>query len=52
MNSNRELIHGYFGVDTEIVWKTATERIPQLKPMIAEVINEENKKEKKRSSGK
>jgi len=53
MNSSRDkLIHGYFGVDTEIVWKTATERIPQLKPLIAEVIDYDNKKEKNSGSGK
>jgi len=25
------LIHGYFGVDTEIVWKTATSELDELK---------------------
>ncbi|MEM4406359.1 MAG: DUF86 domain-containing protein [Candidatus Methanomethylicaceae archaeon] len=36
------LIHGYFGVDVKIVWETATKLIPELKPKIAEVLEEES----------
>ncbi|RXK85147.1 DUF86 domain-containing protein [Chlorobaculum sp. 24CR] len=29
-----KLVHEYFGVDIEVVWKTATEDIKELKPII------------------
>ncbi len=32
-----KLIHFYFGVNYELVWKTIKNRIPQVKPMIEEV---------------
>ena len=32
------LIHDYFGVDTETVWLTAKEKLPQIKPLIKEMI--------------
>jgi uncharacterized protein with HEPN domain len=32
-----KLIHFYFGVDYELVWKTIKNRIPQVKPLIEEV---------------
>jgi len=32
------LIHNYFGVDTETVWLTAKEKLPQIKPLIKEMI--------------
>ncbi len=28
------LIHGYFGVNLDVVWKTIKERLPTLKPLI------------------
>jgi len=34
-----KLIHFYFGVDLEIVWETVKVRIPELKPLIEDVIN-------------
>lgn len=34
-----KLIHEYFGVDEEIVWKVASEEIPALKPLIQKIIN-------------
>jgi uncharacterized protein with HEPN domain len=37
-----KLIHEYFGVDEEIVWKVATEEIPPLKPTIKQIINEKS----------
>jgi len=36
------LIHGYCGIDLEIVWETATRFIPELKPHIAHVLAVEN----------
>jgi uncharacterized protein with HEPN domain len=32
-----KLIHFYFGVDYDLVWKTIKNRIPQVKPLIEEV---------------
>lgn len=29
-----KIIHEYFGIDLEIVWKTAKNRLPQLKPLL------------------
>jgi uncharacterized protein with HEPN domain len=34
-----KLIHEYSGVDLEIVWTVIKEELPQLKPMIKEVIS-------------
>lgn len=33
-----KLIHGYFGVDYEMVWSVAKERIPEIKPFIEQLI--------------
>ena len=38
-----KLIHAYFGVDKEILWKAITEEIPLLKKAIAKVIEESEK---------
>ena len=32
------LIHFYFGIDYELVWRTIKERIPKLKPLIREIL--------------
>ncbi|MCG8606141.1 DUF86 domain-containing protein [bacterium] len=34
------LIHDYFGVDTEVVWKTATLDLPDLKVQIQKVLSD------------
>ena len=34
------LIHNYFGVDTETVWLTVKEKLPQIKPLIEKMIEE------------
>lgn len=31
------LIHDYMGVDLKTVWKVATERLPEIKPMLEEL---------------
>lgn len=36
------LIHGYFSVDYEIVWKSATEDLPILKQQIEDLLKEFN----------
>jgi uncharacterized protein with HEPN domain len=35
-----KLIHFYFGVDTEIVWETVKVRIPELEPLIQDVLRD------------
>ena len=35
-----KLIHGYFGVNLEVVWKTATEDVPSLEPHIRFLLTE------------
>jgi uncharacterized protein with HEPN domain len=32
------LIHGYFGVDYDIVWEVASTRLPALRPIIARLL--------------
>jgi len=34
------LIHDYFGVDLETVWKTVIERIPEIKPLIKKLLEQ------------
>lgn len=34
-----KLIHEYFGVDVEIVWKVAKDEIPPLKPLIQQILD-------------
>jgi len=36
-----KLIHGYFGVDLDAVWDTATRDIPSLKGKLQEIIKKE-----------
>jgi uncharacterized protein with HEPN domain len=33
-----ELIHSYFGVDYEIVWKVLKNILPQIKPSLEELL--------------
>jgi uncharacterized protein with HEPN domain len=35
-----KLIHGYFGVQLDVVWKTVKERLPVVRPLIAEALAE------------
>jgi uncharacterized protein with HEPN domain len=35
------LIHGYDTVDLDVLWKTVTEDLPTTRPLIAEVIHQE-----------
>jgi uncharacterized protein with HEPN domain len=37
------LTHDYPETDTEIIWKTAKKRLPELKSVIGEIIEEEQK---------
>jgi uncharacterized protein with HEPN domain len=36
------MIHAYFGVDLDVVWKTANERLPELKKEIEKILEEKN----------
>jgi len=39
-----KIIHSYFGIYYETVWKVIKERLPQIKPLIEKIFNEwENK---------
>ncbi len=33
-----KLIHGYFGIQLDVVWKTVKERLPALRALIVEVL--------------
>ncbi|MCS4223576.1 HepT-like ribonuclease domain-containing protein [Salinibacter ruber] len=37
-----QLIHGYFGVDYEIVWEVATEKAPELAEQIHVILEQES----------
>ena len=39
-----KLIHEYFGVNHEVLWKTAQEDIPPVQELIARVLEEESRK--------
>ena len=34
-----KLIHFYFGIDYQLVWKTIQERLPQIRPQIQKILN-------------
>lgn len=40
-----KLIHNYTGISLVVVWKTAREDVPTLKPLIAQVLDEEAARE-------
>jgi len=35
------LVHEYFGVRLEIIWRTIGERLPELRKQIEEILKEE-----------
>lgn len=37
------LIHGYFGIDYEIIWDVVINKIPQLRREVEEMLNKERK---------
>jgi uncharacterized protein with HEPN domain len=44
-----KIIHGYFGIDYETVWKAATENLPKLQPLVQSLLDDlrkENDREK------
>jgi uncharacterized protein with HEPN domain len=42
------LIHGYFGVNLDVVWKTVKERLPIVKPLVKEALAEIREKTKQK----
>lgn len=44
-----KLIHEYFGVNYQVLWKTAKEDIPSIRPLIASVYRKESRKTIRRS---
>jgi len=36
------IIHAYFGVNLNVVWNTANERLPELKMAIEKILEERN----------
>jgi uncharacterized protein with HEPN domain len=40
------LVHGYFDIDTEVVWTAATRDLPALKPAVERLLNILEKKQK------
>lgn len=40
-----KLIHGYFGVQLDVVWKTVKERLPTVRPLIEEAFAKMKEKE-------
>jgi uncharacterized protein with HEPN domain len=43
-----KLIHEYFGVNYQVLWKTAQEDIPPVQPLIAKVVKEESTRARRR----
>jgi uncharacterized protein with HEPN domain len=43
-----KLIHEYFGVNYQVLWKTAQEDIPPLKPLIKKAVKAESSKPRRR----
>lgn len=43
-----KLIHEYFGVNYQVLWKTAKEDIPSIQPLIAKVYQKESNKTRRR----
>jgi uncharacterized protein with HEPN domain len=37
------LIHGYFGVDHDLVWEVATEKVPELRREVSRILQDASK---------
>jgi uncharacterized protein with HEPN domain len=42
VSMRNRLVHAYFDVDHEVVWKTATEELPQLLPRLRSLVASED----------
>ncbi|MEI6669147.1 MAG: HepT-like ribonuclease domain-containing protein [Acidobacteriota bacterium] len=38
VSMRNRLVHGYFDIDTAIVWRTATAEVPQLLPQLRDLL--------------
>jgi len=43
-----KLIHGYFGVNLNVIWKTIKERLPKVRQSAKEMLVEMKKKQKEK----
>jgi uncharacterized protein with HEPN domain len=41
LSMRNRLIHGYFDIDTDLVWKTATEEIPGLRLALKALVEQQ-----------
>jgi uncharacterized protein with HEPN domain len=41
-----ELVHGYFEIDTDVVWNAATRDVPALKPAVERLVKTLGQKQK------
>ncbi len=39
-----KVIHGYFGVDNKVLWKTSKEDIPELRPNVKSILDDLDEK--------
>ena len=39
-----KITHGYFGIDTKVVWETIQNQLPELKTQIQKILDEEDRK--------
>ncbi len=39
-----KITHGYFGIDTKVVWQTIQNKLPELKTQIQKILEEEDLK--------
>ena len=40
-----KVVHGYFGINLEVVWETATRDLPLVKPLVERALREIDKQE-------
>jgi uncharacterized protein with HEPN domain len=40
------LVHGYFDIDTDIVWEAATRDVPNLKPAVEQLLKTLNEQDR------
>ncbi len=45
-----KLIHGYFGVNLEVIWKTSKDRLPAVKPLVEKALRKMDAKTKSDNS--
>ena len=46
-----KLIHEYFGVNNQVLWKTAKEDIPAMQPLITTMYKKESEKARRQQKG-